>query len=517
MNVFLLHHNKDFNLQNELVWNIGDLKQDLGLPTLFEAMARGNTFFLEISEKVILNKDVPGKKTLLYRQDILRDCIKNQVVIRELYELANEAIENEKSNHWGILRNYPNSVLFRSVEVIGMFIGMLRKIRKITDEDADKFTSSGFIRFFTMIKDELDESYFQELEQHLELLRFGDGVLMSAQLGNGNKGINYVLRKLEPLKLTWRQRILQFLFANYPDGGQYEIRKDKNGTPSTYSFSISSRDDSGIRSLRELKDEGINIVANSLAQSDEHILNFFKNLRNELVFYIGCLNLHETLTSLNEPVCFPDVVEGEAYCRQFNGLYDACLPLTTRKKATGNDCNANKKKLIIITGANQGGKSTFLRSIGIAQLMMQCGMFVPAVSFKASPCDSILTHFRREEDSGMKSGKLDEELARMNQIVEKLSPYSIILFNESFAATNEREGSEIAWQIVSALLDHHFTVAYVTHLYEFTRNIFDQKLRNVLFLRADRQLDGVRTNKLSEGEPYETSFGNDLYRKVFAE
>lgn len=517
MNVFLLNPDKDFNLQQELVWNSGDLKQDLGLPTLFEAMAGGSAFFREISEKVILCRDIPGKNTILYRQEIINDCIKNQAVIRELYELASETIENEKNNHWGIFRNYPNSVLFRSVEVFGMFIRMLKRIKKITDENSDKFNSSGFKRFFSMIQDELDERYFEELEQHLELLRFSDGVLMSVKLGSGNKGSNYVLRKLEPLNFTWWQRIIRFLFRNNPADGQNAIRKDKNGIPASYTFFISSRDDSGIRSLRELKDEGINLVANSLAQSDEHILNFFKNLRTELAFYTGCINLHEKLTSLYQPVCFPDVAEGDTYHRQFKGLYDACLTLTTRKEVTGNDCNAIGKKLIIITGANQGGKSTFLRSLGLAQLMMQCGMFVPAVAFKSSLCGSLITHFRREEDSGMKSGKLDEELARMNQIVEKLTRDTFLLINESFAATNEREGSEIASQIVCALVEYHITIAYVTHLYEFARNFFNQKLNHALFLRAERQMDGVRTFKISEGEPLQTSFGNDLYKEVFDE
>ena len=65
----------------------------------------------------------------------------------------------------------------------------------------------------------------------------------------------------------------------------------------------------------------------------------------------------------------------------------------------------------MITGANQGGKSTFLRSVGLAQLMMQCGMFVAAESLRASVGQRLFTHYKREEDAAMESGKLDEELA----------------------------------------------------------------------------------------------------------
>jgi DNA mismatch repair ATPase MutS len=201
----------------------------------------------------------------------------------------------------------------------------------------------------------------------------------------------------------------------------------------------------------------------------------------------------------------------------FTGLYDVALALTIKRKVIGNDVNADHKELVIITGANQGGKSTFLRSIGLAQLMMQCGMFVAAESFRANVCSGLFTHYKREEDTTMTSGKFDEELGRMSVIIDHVMPNSIVLFNESFAATNEREGSEIARQIVRALLEKKIKVFFVTHQYELAHGFYDQKWDNAIFLRAERQPDGSRTYKLIEGEPLETSYGIDAYNKIFKE
>jgi DNA mismatch repair ATPase MutS len=185
------------------------------------------------------------------------------------------------------------------------------------------------------------------------------------------------------------------------------------------------------------------------------------------------------------------------------------------KRVVGNAVNADDKDLVIITGANQGRKSTFLRSIGLSQLMMQSGMFAPAESFSSNVCDSLFTHYKREEDVSMKSGKFDEELSRMSKIVDHITPSTMILFNESFAATNEREGSEIAMQITSALLEKCIKIFFVTHLYEFAHSLFDRRLPGTVFLRAERQADGARTFRLIEGEPLQTSYGQDLYNMVF--
>jgi DNA mismatch repair ATPase MutS len=115
----------------------------------------------------------------------------------------------------------------------------------------------------------------------------------------------------------------------------------------------------------------------------------------------------------------------------------------------------------------------------------------------------------------MKSGKLDEELERMEGIVSRMTGRAMVLFNESFAATNEREGSEIARQIAGALMERGVRILFVTYLYEFAHSFQDQRRGGALFLRAGRNDDGTRTYRLAEGEPLPTSFGEDLYRELF--
>lgn len=470
------------------------LMQDLELETLLQAMAGNDEFLLAVARKTLLDGLQNDVETVRYRQDILKDCLRNPAVVGELYNLAVEAIAQARKHWWD--SHYPSSMLYGALDVLERLLEMLKKLRGMAENHADGFDSDGFTGLFAMFRGELSDDYLASIHNYLVELRFRKGVLLSAELGEWNESTRYVLREFQGKEPAWFERLL----GKRPPG---------------YTFQLAERDEAGARILSEMRHRAISQVAIALAESAGHVVSFFEMLRTELAFYVGCVNLHGRLAGKGEPACFPVPASVGSGNRHFSGLYDVCLSLQMKDRVVGNANNADRKKLIIITGANQGGKSSFLRSMGLAQVMMQCGMFVGAEAFEAELCRGLFTHYKREEDATMKSGKFDEELARMSQIVDRITPGSLVLFNESFAATNDREGAEIARQIVSALLEKDIKVFFVTHLYEFARGFFERKSNDAMFLRAERKADGSRTFKLLEGEPLETSYGEDLYHEVF--
>jgi DNA mismatch repair ATPase MutS len=500
---FLMYRDRDFGEKDTLPRNAEDLVQDLGLSTLFEAMSSGDPFLFQVAQNAVLSS-LHKPDTILYRQAILADCLANPHIVRAIYETAVEAITREKKVWGWFSEKYVEGTLHRAVEVLEIFFEILKKLRRTADEQAANFRSEGFRRFFAMLSKELDNTYLARIEDHLRRLPFRSGVLLSAGLGTGNKGVNYVLHKVPEVRQNWLERIQIWL-------DQAIARTGRN-----YFYEVHERDEAGYRALSELRAQGISQVASALARSTDHILSFFQMLRLELGFYIGCLNLRNQMLLHGGPICLPVPLpqEDEAVL-SCHGLFDVCLELSMGKRVVGNDISADGKSLIMITGANRGGKSTLLRSLGLAHLMMQCGMFVPAAFFRANVCNSIFTHFKREEDTSMKSGKLDEELARMSSIVDEITPHSIALLNESFASTNEREGSEIARQIVRALLENQIKVFYVTHMFDLADGFYREKMEQALFLRAERLADGKRTFRLPEAAPLPTSYGHDLYQRIF--
>ena len=496
MKVFLMFSDRDCQGRDALPGHHATLMQDLELATLIKAMSAGDKVLAEVAESALL-QSLGQPEAILYRQAVLRDCLAHPAVVRELYAIAVAAAEAERQCYRSLFRRYPSGVLWQSASALPIFADLLKKLRTLAALHVHEFQSAGFQILFAMLVRELDDGYFSLIRKRLKELRFVDGVLVSAQLGRGHKGFNYVLRKPGEPALGWFRR----LFAK------------KNPA---FTIEIHPRDEHGAKALGELRDRGINLVANAVAQSLDHIVSFLRVLRTELAFYIGCMNLHDALARKGIPLAFPTPQPAAERGLAFTALYDAGLALSTERRTVGNDLNADGREMILITGANNGGKSTYLRSLGVAQMLMQCGMFVPAQAYRASLASRLFTHYRRKEDVLMKSGKLDEELARMSEIVDQVKPGSTLMFNESFSATNEREGSEIARLITAALLERKIRIIFVTHLFEFAHGLAAQGTEQALCLRAERLVDGTRTFRINEGQPLQTSFGEDLYQEVFS-
>lgn len=524
MKVHLLFRDRDFDVKTALPPTADALIQDLGLAAVFEAMGGRDGFLRDIARSVIL-ASLTDLEEIAFRQRVLQDCLAQPAVVREMYAIAVEAIERER-RLWGwTLNRYPEAWLHRSIDALWALLEMLRRLRAIADRYAGTFRSEGFTDLFGMMRAELHDAYLSEIEDHLKRLELRHGLLLTATLGAGNKAADYTLRRADPVKQGLVARLQSWV-------GQLA-----SSDRSSYLYEIDPRDEAGLQAMGEIRGRGVSLVAIRLGQAVDHVLGFFTMLRVELGFYVGCVNLRDRLAHKGEPIAIPVALpaqtaatsdsgklapipteagpasSGSAFAAR--GVYDVALTLSMEGRAVGNDLQADGKQLIVITGANRGGKTTFHRSLGQAQLMMQCGLYVPAESFRASLCAGVFTHYKREEDAGMKMGKLDEELARMSAIVDRIAPASLMLFNESFASTNEREGSEIARQIVKALLAAGVRVVYVTHLFDLARGFHLERTGTELFLRAERLPDGRRSFRILEGDPLETSYGPDLYQRIF--
>ena len=204
MKAFLMHRDRDFDAGHPAPPNEEALTQDLELNTLLAAMAAGDQFLFEVAKRALLIS-LRDPEEIVYRQQVLTDCLENSSVVRDLYVLAGEAIKAEKSVWGGLYRDSPRHVLSTSVQKMELLVGFLKPLREMAVEHAAQFRSPGFTRFFAMLAEELDDEYFDVVESYLKELKFKRGMLFSAQLGAGNKGTEYMLRR--PREQSWLGRV----------------------------------------------------------------------------------------------------------------------------------------------------------------------------------------------------------------------------------------------------------------------------------------------------------------------
>ena len=110
MKVLLLYKDRDFSLEQPLPQNEPALTQDLELPTLFNGMALGDKFIWDVCRKTVL-ASTTDPEVIRYRQDVLKDCLKNPAVVRQIYQIPIESIERRQRHWMGVFSNYPSGIL----------------------------------------------------------------------------------------------------------------------------------------------------------------------------------------------------------------------------------------------------------------------------------------------------------------------------------------------------------------------------------------------------------------------
>lgn len=216
----------------------------------------------------------------------------------------------------------------------------------------------------------------------------------------------------------------------------------------------------------------------------------------ELRFFKAAYELYQRLNAAGLPVCYPTVLPAESNTLRAKGICDILL------LNEGKDCKSivpndalmgSGAEGILVRGDNNCGKTSFLRSVGTAQLFAQSGLFVCAEEFTASVRYGIFSHFssaeKEFEDKNDAAGRFEGEVRDIAALLHKLRPYSLVLLNETFQTTAYREGAEGMKLILDALPINGSKYIFVTHMLTVFK-LFGERADNVVMLKTGE--DGVK-------------------------
>ena len=416
-----------------------------------------------------------------------------------------------------------NSYL-ESITEIELYISSISTLNTGLSALRGKLKSSAFNTLADRIYELANSEYYAELNNRLAELtnRVRDirsvtiGVNLDAQLRPSSAGVLSI--NPEPFRSgDVLEKILRLNFkddeytciANLVPFNKKQSENQKTALALAFNSAINDVYKQSLRSWKK-------IVQSYVLENTDFLLN----LMPEIEFLVKGTALLRKLSDKGLSLCKPDITDGAPVFRALE-LYNPCVALKVDDEIITNDVDFCREDALIyvLTGPNRGGKSVITCAIGLAQAMLQLGMFVPAKSATISVADGIYTHFPTGADDTIDKGRLGEECARLRDIFADVTDKSLVLLDESLSSTGSYEASYIAAEVLAGFSRVGCRCLFSTHLHELAAEIdtINERTASAGGAKIDTLVAGIeegkRSFKIVRAKPDGKSYARDIADK----
>ena len=485
---------------------------DIGIAAVRERYGLPEEFLYELRQDVA---------TIRYRQSILADLLASEElckVLREVRPMLRELA------YFRTTRKEQSAPLQQAVWRLGELETYVSCLQRLADAAVlPDLKSKGMQALLAFVQRRRADPVYRRLVQELPALRGGLKRRASVSIGIN---LDDQLRPAEATLLAVHDE----KFAERP------LLSRIFGAATPYQPVASIKRVAAMGSLLGDLDRILGAVARPLAKALGQYVRLRVQdlllLEREIAFYLGAARLFTALRARGLPVCRPRLATAGGRHLQVTGLYNVNHALgggeEQARTIVGNDLDMDGSgHILVLTGPNQGGKTTFTRAVGLLQVLAQAGLYAPASSATVSPADVVETHFPVDEPGHAEGGRLAEEARRLASIFTGASEHSLILMNESLASTSPSESLYLAEDVVRGLRLLGARAVFATHLHELGERVETINREVAGASRLVSMVAGIethesdngsnvevrRTYRIRPGPPVGLSYARDIARR----
>jgi DNA mismatch repair protein MutS len=472
-----------------------DFFHDLNLDQLVASITRD---WAEYDLRPFFYSGLADEVSITYRQDLMRDVENGRIraaieafagdmrTMRRQRERAAKAYYGHEQRHWTLT----------SIE------SYVRAVTHLSDASMSEAWSEGLRTFGAYVETYVNGDAFRTLVAEVRrLVEALSQIRYTLLMRNGTVTVNTYDDRAE------YTRAVEATFDKFRHGEAKDYRVTFRETPFTHV------DGWIVDGLVALHPQLFADLA-AFCQTCEHCLDeTIGRFDREIHFYLSYLTYIERFRRAGLAFCRPRV-SGTSKGERARSTFDLALAdklLEHGGAVVTNDFDLRgPERVFVVTGPNQGGKTTFARTVGQLHHLARLGLLVPGTEADLFVCDQILTHFEREEHVGNLRGKLHDDLVRIREILTRATPNSLVIMNEIFSSTTLKDAVYLSQRVMAEIARLDLLAVCVTFLSELASG--GRHLVSLVSL-VDPRDPAIRTYKLDRQPASDTAYAVALAEK----
>ncbi len=468
-------------------------------------------------------------RVINYRLDAIEDLMNNPSLSPVLHKAADMLLE---SSHRTAGISTPDSFdsLSGCIEALELYIDCMDILSEHYNKTSDNIRSEAFKKLFDDIMGRVNSDDYAELKRNVTELK--DAITKKIRSVTVAINFNADMKPVSAGIVGWSEKqagekpsVFDRLFyknAAHPD--VYVAGKLRSALPNQDGY-LSEADKALFDALEKVTSAYMGRLEAALRSYERLSFDYISMMNDRLEIYDGMVKIIEAARARGLQMCRPVFTDGPTHIRQ---LFDPCFffkAAAARHELNGdelvvrNDISMDETgSFFILTGANNGGKTTFVRGVGLCFLMAQTGFYVPASSFEAAPCDFIYTHFPKEEETGINASRFTTEIKDLKVISDLITGKSLLLMNESIQSTTPIECEEISEELVRIFCILGVRGIFATHITGLASKCAsiaddpDCRSKPASIVAQTEDESGRRLYRITRGEPPKRSHAADIFR-----